>query len=41
MSDSTYNDIFNDGGKPVDYKALIFEYLLHWPIILALSLIHI
>lgn len=35
MSDSTYNDIFNDGGKPVDYKALIFEYLLHWPIILA------
>ena len=35
MSDSTYNDIFNDGGKPVDYKALIFEYLLHWPVILA------
>lgn len=34
MSDSTHNDIFNDGGKPVDYKALFFEYFLHWPIIL-------
>lgn len=35
MSDSIHNDIFNDGGKPVDYKALLFEYLLHWPVILA------
>lgn len=29
-----YNDLFADGGKPVNYKALIFEYLLHWPVII-------
>ena len=33
MKKEEYNDIFNDGNKPVDYKTIIFEYLLHWPII--------
>lgn len=35
MSDSTYKEIFGGGGKPVDYKAILFEYLLHWPVIVA------
>ena len=33
MLDSNYKNIFNDKSKPVDYKAVIFEYLLYWPII--------
>ncbi len=41
MKNEEYNDIFNDGNKPVDYKTIIFEYLLYWPVIavcLALSI---
>ena len=34
MNSKKSTDIFNDGSKPVDYKALFFEYLLHWPVIL-------
>ena len=30
-----YTDIFEEDEKPVDYKALVFEYLIHWPYILA------
>ena len=33
MKNEEYNDIFNDGNKPVDYKTIIFEYLLYWPVI--------
>lgn len=28
------HDLFADGGKPTDYKAVVFEYLLYWPLIL-------
>ena len=37
-----YNILFNDSNKPVDYKTIIFEYLLHWRFIaicLVLSLV--
>ena len=30
MKNEAYNDLFNNGSKPVDYKTLFFEYLLHW-----------
>ena len=30
MKKETYNDLFGNGGKPVDYKTIFFEYLLHW-----------
>ena len=30
MKKEAYNDPFNGGAKPVDFKKLIFEYLLHW-----------
>ena len=30
-----YTDYHEEEEKPVDYKALIFEYLIHWPYILA------
>ena len=33
MKKEEYNDIFNDGNKPVDFKTIIFEYLLYWPAI--------
>ena len=42
MKKEAYNDFFNDGSKPVDYKTIIFEYLLHWRFIaicLVLSLV--
>ena len=42
MKKETYNDLFGNGGKPVDYKTLFFEYLLHWRFIaicLVLSLV--
>ena len=35
MTSKDSNDIFNDGSKSVDYKALFFEYLLYWPVIVA------
>lgn len=32
MSDERYDDLFQAGNeKPVDYKALLFEYLMYWP----------
>ena len=42
MKNEAYPDPFNDGSKPVDYKTIIFEYLLHWRFIalcLVLSLV--
>ena len=42
MKKETYNDLFGNGGKPIDYKTLFFEYLLHWRFIaicLVLSLV--
>ena len=42
MKKETYPDLFNDGSKPVDYKTIFFEYLLHWRFIaicLVLSLV--
>ena len=30
MKKEAYNDLFGNGSKPVDYKTLFFEYLLHW-----------
>ena len=34
MEKKQHNDLFADGSRPTDYKTLIFEYLLHWPVIL-------
>lgn len=34
-----YTDFLEENEKPVDYKALIFEYLIHWPYILAFLLL--
>ncbi len=34
MKKETYPDLFNDGSKPVDFKTILFEYLLHWRFIL-------
>lgn len=34
MKEEQYDDLYQDEEKPVDYKAIIFEYLLYWPIIL-------
>lgn len=33
MKKESYDDLFAEGGKPVDYKTIIFEYLLYWPVI--------
>lgn len=30
-----YTNLLEEDEKPVDYKALVFEYLIHWPYILA------
>lgn len=32
--EDAYTDFYRDEEKPVDYKAIVFEYLLHWPLIL-------
>ena len=34
MKEETYTDFYRDEEKPVDYKSIVFEYLLHWPLIL-------
>lgn len=36
MNNERFDDIYNnlEEEKPIDYKALIFEYLIHWPYIL-------
>lgn len=32
MSDERYDDLFQaENEKPVDYKAILFEYLMYWP----------
>ena len=30
MKKEAYNDLFGNGSKPVDFKTILFEYLLHW-----------
>ena len=35
MSENLFNDTRTAGRKPTDYKAVAFEYLLHWPVIVA------
>ena len=30
MKKENYNDPFGQGNKPIDFKKVIFEYLLHW-----------
>lgn len=35
MSNEKYNDLFTaEDEKPIDYKAILFEYLMYWPWIL-------
>lgn len=34
MNENNYNTLLEEDEKPVNYKALIFEYLIHWPFIL-------
>lgn len=34
-----YTNLLEEDEKPVDYKALVFEYLIHWPYILAFLLL--
>ena len=34
MKEESYTDFYREEEKPVDYKAIVFEYLLHWPLIL-------
>lgn len=35
MQESIHNEIFSNGGKPFDYKALLFDFVIRWPLILA------
>ena len=39
MQESIHDEIFNNGGKPFDYKALLFEFVVRWPLILACVLL--
>ena len=40
MSDERYDDLFQaENEKPVDYKALLFEYLMYWPWFVACLLV--
>lgn len=34
-----YTNLLEENEKPVDYKTLVFEYLIHWPYILAFLMI--
>ena len=34
MKENLYEDFFQENEKKVDYKTIIFEYLLYWPLIL-------
>lgn len=34
MKEELYDEFFRDEEKRVDYKAILFEYLLYWPVIL-------
>ena len=32
MSNEKYDDLFTaENEKPIDYKAILFEYLMYWP----------
>ena len=32
MSNEKYDDLFTaEDEKPIDYKAILFEYLMYWP----------
>ena len=35
MKESVYNEIFKDSEKPIDYKAILFEYIVRWPVIVS------
>ena len=35
MKEEQFNEFLQDEDKKVDYKTIIFEYLLYWPVILA------
>lgn len=35
MKESVYNEIFKDSEKPIDYKAILFEYIIRWPVIVS------
>lgn len=40
MKESVYNELFKDSDeKPFDYKALLFEFAVRWPLILAFVLL--
>lgn len=40
MSDERYDDLFQaENEKPVDYKAILFEYLMYWPWLLGCIII--
>lgn len=40
MSDERYDDLFQvENEKPVDYKAILFEYLMYWPWFVACLLV--
>lgn len=40
MKESVYNELFKDSDeKPFDYKALLFEFVVRWPLILACVLL--
>lgn len=40
MNDEKYDDLFQtDNEKPVDYKAILFEYLMYWPWFVACLLV--
>ena len=35
MKEEQFNEFLQDEDKKVDYKTIVFEYLLYWPVILA------
>ena len=35
MKEEQFNEFLQDEDKKADYKTIIFEYLLYWPVILA------
>lgn len=39
MKEELYNEIYTTDEKPTDYKAILFEYLIHWPWFVATLLI--
>ena len=40
MSDEKYDDLFQgEDEKPIDYKAILFEYLMYWPWFVACLLV--